>query len=370
MSLSIGIVGLPNVGKSTLFNALVKSARAEVRNFPFTTIDPNVGVVPVPDERLTKITKIENSQTTVPTTIEFFDIAGLIRGAHKGEGLGNKFLSHIREVDAICLVVRAFEKSDTIHVEGRVDPRRDIETLITELALADLQTLSKIKERLLSSSKSVDKEGEQARAALALIQKIEPFLNNNKLINLNDFDKKEQAIVKESLPLLLVKPILVVFNVDENDAGLNSEDIHEKYKLSDILSVDIPTIAISAKIESEIAALPESEKQEYLQTIGLKEPGLDRLAREAYKLLDLITFFTAGPNESRAWTIIKGDSAYDAAGKIHTDFQKKFIRAEVISYDDFIEQDGWRRSADAGKMRLEGRDYIVKDADVVFFRHG
>lgn len=369
MSLEIGIVGLPNVGKSTLFNALVKNAQAEARNFPFTTIDPNVGTVPVPDERLTKIAQLENSQNIIPTTVKFIDIAGIIAGAHKGEGLGNKFLSHIREVDAICLVTRAFTDSDTVHVAGSIDPKRDIETILSELALADLQTIEGIKERVQSTAKSPTDEGKEAKQALLIINKVESALNSGKLANSVEMDKDEKKLLKRFLPLLTSKPLMVVFNVDESSAGENAEDLFEKYNLSDVLHEQTPAVVISAKIESEIATLPESDKAEFLESIGLKEPGLERLVQTAYNLLHLITFLTAGPAEARAWTIKEGDSAYTAAGKIHGDFQKKFIRAEIISYEDFITYEGWQKASAAGKMRLEGKDYTMKDGDVVFFRH-
>ena len=392
MSLSIGIVGLPNVGKSTLFNALIKNAKAEaalaprsfddttsrhkdndgeakVGNFPFTTIEPNVGIVTIADERLNKIAELENSQTRVPTSVKFIDIAGLIRGAHKGEGLGNKFLAHIREVDAICLVARAFLSADTVHVEGSIDPRRDIDTIIAELALADLQVIDKIKGRMADQAKSQDEESKEARATLGVISKIEPVLNESRLVSAATFDKDELELINRNLPLLTIKPMILILNVDEKDAALTTEQIHDKYKLSDLLPAKTPMLAICARAEAAIANLPESEKQEYLAELGLKEPGLERLARQAYSTLNLITFFTAGPNESRAWTITKGDSAYDAAGKIHTDFQKKFIRAEVVGYDDFIACGSWHKSGEAGKFRLEGKNYIVSDGDLIFFRH-
>lgn len=369
MSLSIGIVGLPNVGKSTLFNALVKNAQAEAKNFPFTTIDPNVGIVPVPDQRLTKIAKVENSQRVVQATVEFTDIAGIIAGAHKGEGLGNQFLRHIREVDAICLVTRVFENADTIHVEGNIDPHRDTQTILSELALADLQTLDKIRLRFESQSKNPGDDGKDAKKTLELVGRIETALNSGKMASSVSFDEDDQELIKRNLPLLTTKPLMLVFNVGENDAGVNPDDLMEKYKLAELLPSGTPAVAISAKIESELATLNNDDKKEFLDSLGLKEPGLDRLIGTAYKLLGLITFLTAGEQEARAWTCKKGATAPEAAGVIHTDFQKNFIRAEVVAYDDFIAFDGWSGSGAAGKMHLEGKDYIVRDGDVMFFRH-
>ena len=369
MSLSIGIVGLPNVGKSTLFNALVKNAQAEAKNFPFTTIDPNVGIVPVPDKRLTQIAKVEKSQKVVQATVEFTDIAGIIAGAHKGEGLGNQFLRHIREVDAICLVTRIFDNADTIHVEGKIDPQRDTEIILSELALADLQTIEKIRPRLESQSKNLGDDGKEAKKTLGLISRIEPVLNNGKLASSISFDEDDQELLKRNLPLLTIKPLMLVFNVSENDAGISPDDLINKYNLRALLPAETPAVAISAKIESELAILDDSDKKEFLDSLGLKEPGLDRLIRGAYKLLGLITFLTGGEQEARAWTTKSGSTAPEAAGVIHTDFQKNFIRAEVVAYDDFIKYNGWSGSSTAGKMHLEGKDYIVRDGDVMFFRH-
>lgn len=369
MSLSIGIIGLPNVGKSTLFNALVKNAQAEAKNFPFTTIDPNVGIVPVPDQRLTKIAKVENSQRVVQATVEFTDIAGIIAGAHKGEGLGNQFLRHIREVDAICLITRVFDNADTIHVEGNIDPHRDTEIILSELALADLQTLDKIRPRLESQSKNPGDEGKDAKKTLGLMGRIETALNNGKMASSVSFDEDDKDLIKRNLPLLTTKPLMIVFNVGENDAGIETDSLMDKYKLSELLPAGTPAVAISAKIESELATLDDDDKKEFLDSLGLKEPGLDRLVNTAYELLGLITFLTAGEQEARAWTCKKGATAPEAAGVIHTDFQKNFIRAEVVAYDDFIALSGWSGSGGAGKMHLEGKDYIVKDGDVMFFRH-
>lgn len=369
MALSIGIVGLPNVGKSTLFNALTQSAQAEARNFPFTTIEPNVGIVPVPDERLDLLAQIEKSQNIVPATVKFIDIAGIISGAHKGEGLGNKFLSHIREVSALCLVTRAFENSDTIHVAGDINPKNDIETIFSELQLADLQTIAGIKTRMESTAKSPGKEGKEAQQVLQLIARVEGALNQGKLASTIEVDIQEKELLKNHLPLLTSKPLMVVFNVNEEDAGENVEDFKVTQSLQDILN-EIPSIIISARVEAEVVTLNEDDRNEYLSEIGLKETGLRKLIREAYSLLGLITFFTAGPQESRAWTIVAGENALTSAGKIHNDFQQKFIRAEVIAFDDFIKCEGWQKASASGKMRLEGKDYIVKDGDVLYFRHG
>ena len=370
MSLSIGIIGLPNVGKSTLFNALVKNAQAEVKNFPFTTIEPNVGIVSVPDERLRHLAEIEHSQKVIPTTIKFVDIAGLIKGAHKGEGLGNQFLSHIREVDAICLVLRAFEDKDTVHVEGSLDPNRDAQTIITELALADLQMISSIKERLQSDAKKNGKDGDEAKLVLRIIDRVSPALDKGQLVKIDDFDKNECKLIKKYLPLLTIKPILVALNVGEGQAGEHPLDLSQKYNLDKFLPEKTSFITICAKSEAELIDLPESEQADYLNLMGLKESGLKKLAREAYKLLGLVTFFTAGEKEARAWTIRFGAKAAAAAGVIHTDFAQKFIKAEVVAYDDFVKHEGWRGSAAAGKLRLEGKEYVVRDGDVIFFRHG
>jgi len=369
MSLSIGIVGLPNVGKSTLFNALTQSAQAEARNFPFTTIEPNVGVVPVPDERLDLLAQTENSQNIVPATVKFIDIAGIISGAHKGEGLGNKFLSHIREVNALCLIARAFENTDITHVAGTVSPKNGYRNYFSELQLADLQTIATVKLRLESTAKSTGREGKEAQQVLQVVSRIEKALNEGKLASTVEVDSQEKKLLKSHLPLLTLKPLMIVFNVNEEDAGENIEDLKATHNLQNTLK-EIPAIAISARVEAEVVTLSEEDRNEYLAEIGLKETGLHKLVKEAYSLLDLITFFTAGPQESRAWTIKAGENALTGAGKIHNDFQQKFICAEVITFDDIIKYEGWQRASASGKMRLEGKDYTIKDGDVLYFRHG
>jgi hypothetical protein len=367
MSLNIGIVGLPNVGKSTLFNALVENAQAEAKNFPFTTIEPNVGIVAVPDERLDKLAVIEKSARKINTTVEFVDIAGLIRGAHKGEGLGNQFLSHIREVDAICLVLRAFA-GDVIHVEGSIDPRRDAETILTELALADLATLQKKQEALSYELKKPGKAGEAAKELLKLTEKIKPTLDEGRAassLSLND----DEIVLAKQLHLLTLKPFLVVLNVGEKELGSDALELQKQYGL-DKLMPQSPVMIISAQLEAEIAALAPAERKEFMASWGLEVSGLARLAKTAYRLLGLVTFLTAGPMEARAWTVTAGATAPQAAGVIHTDFEKKFIRAEVVGYDDFVSSGGWKGAPAKGLMHLEGKEYVVKDGDVVFFRHG
>ncbi|MAG59609.1 redox-regulated ATPase YchF [Candidatus Woesebacteria bacterium] len=329
--LSVGIVGLPNVGKSTLFNALLKKQQAYVANFPFATIEPNIGVVPVHDARLHELARVvkesesmDHNPPVIPATIQFVDIAGLIAGAHKGEGLGNKFLSHIREVDAICHVVRAFSDEDTIR-EGSVDPKSDFEIVKTELDLADYEMVEKVKE-------------------------------------------KNKGVAPDDLPFFSKKPILVVLNVDEGDLGTSST-LAEKY--ADELNVGKDQIVvISAKTEAELASLSEGEQKEYLSDLGAKESGLERLAKKAFATLGLITFLTAGEKEVRAWTIRVGSTALSASGEIHTDFMDKFIKAEVVTFEDFVANGGWKGAREAGKARLEGRDYIVQDGDVIDFKVG
>ncbi len=362
MGFKCGIVGLPNVGKSTLFNALTQTSSAEAANYPFCTIEPNVGEVFVPDERLAKITAIADSKTVVPTRLTFVDIAGLVKGASKGEGLGNKFLAHIREVDAIAYVLRCFEDSEITHVEGRIDPLSDAEAVETELMLADLESLEKRIEGLERRIRGQDKE---AKAILALVEKTLPLLRDGipaRNLELNEDEKK----LFRQLNLLTSKPVLYVCNVDEESAaaGNSFSKVVEQYAAE----TGAGCIVISAKIESELAQLDEAEQNEYLETLGLEEPGLKRLIREGYNLLNLITFFTSGPNESRAWTIRQNTAAPRAAGTIHTDFERGFIRAQTIAYDDFINFNGENGAKEAGKMRDEGKDYIVQDGDVILFK--
>ena len=354
MSFKCGIVGLPNVGKSTLFNALTNSNKAEAANFPFCTIDPNVGIVAVPDQRLQNLAKISNSKKIINTTISFVDIAGLVKGASKGEGLGNKFLSHIREVDAIIHMLRCFDSSDIQNVNPNVDPIRDIEIIETEMMLADLESIQKRLEK--NNKKNVDKE------QLKILEMANDCINNNKSIStLNSyFDKKK---LNQS-GLLSIKPKIFVCNVDEQ--SIQKGNNYTMKFISKYGSEN--TLIVSADIENQINELNDSEKKRYMEMIGLKETGLDLLIQKGYKILELETFFTSGHEETIAWTIKKNCTAPTAAGEIHTDFEKGFIRAETISYDDFINNQGWVKSKTNGKMRLEGKDYIVKDGDVLNFR--
>jgi hypothetical protein len=365
LSLSIGIVGLPNVGKSTLFNAMLKSELAEAANFAFTTIDPNVGIVEVPDARLNALAEVEKSEKIVSATVKFIDIAGIIAGAHKGEGLGNKFLANIREVDAIAMVVRTFENKDVMHVSGDFNPKDDIETIMTELVLADMETLEK---RLHAAEKEARAGDKFAAIKLAAYKKVqEKFENSRPAIEANLSDE-EKELLKEA-NFLTLKPFLYIFNVSEDKVGEDPADVIESYELENLVN-DYEATVISAKIESELNSLPEADRAEYLSDLGLEEPGLNRLIRSAYKTLGLVSFFTAGPMEARAWTIDEGDTAPRAAGKIHNDFEKKFIKAEVVNFNDFVELGGWTKSKEAGKVRLEGKTYVVKEADVVYIHHG
>ena len=354
MSFKCGIVGLPNVGKSTLFNALTNSNKAQAANFPFCTIDPNVGVVAVPDDRLEKLAKISKSKKIINTTISFVDIAGLVKGASKGEGLGNKFLSHIREVDAVIHMIRCFDSDDIQNVNPNIDPIRDLEIIETEMMLADLESIQKRLEK--NNKKNIDEE------QLKILEIAQDCIDNNKSISIlnSQFDKKK---LNQS-GLLSVKPKIFVCNVDEQSVqkGNNyTKNFITKYGIEN-------TLIVSADIENQINELDNSEKKNYMEMIGLKETGLDLLIQKGYKILELETFFTSGPEETRAWTVKKNCTAPKAAGEIHTDFEKGFIRAETISYEDFITNEGWINSKTSGKMRLEGKDYIVKDGDVLNFR--
>ena len=362
MGFKCGIVGLPNVGKSTLFNALTETASAQAANYPFCTIEPNVGDVAVPDPRLTKLADIASSKETIPTRLAFVDIAGLVRGASKGEGLGNQFLANIREVDAIVHVLRCFEDGDITHVEGSVDPLRDAEIIETELMLSDLESLEK---RLVGMEKKA-KSGEKEAIFLAgLMRKATVLLEDGKPASLAEIEKEEEKAWRE-LNLLTAKPVLYVCNVEEDAAGTGNEFSKKVQEKAD--SEGAAVVIISAAIEEEVAQLDRAERGEFLETLGLSEAGLDQLIRVGYGLLDLITYFTIGPKEARAWTIAQGTKAPKAAGVIHTDFEKGFIRAETIAYDDFIEFNGETGCKEAGKMRLEGKEYVVQDGDVMHFR--
>ena len=354
MSFKCGIVGMPNVGKSTLFNALTDSSKAQAANFPFCTIDPNIGVVPVPDSRLENLSKVSKSKKIINTTISFVDIAGLVKGASKGEGLGNKFLSHIREVDAIIHMIRCFDSDDIQNVNPTVDPVRDLEIIETEMMLADLESIQKRLEK--NNKKNVEEE------QLKILENALDCINNDNDISIlkTKFNKKQLS----QSGLLSLKPKIFVCNVDEQSVQ-NGNDYTKKF-INKFGQEN--TLVVSADIENQINELDINEKKKYMEMIGLKETGLNMLIQKGYKILELDTYFTSGPEETRAWTIQKNCTAPKAAGEIHTDFEKGFIRAETISYEDFIANDGWVNSKTNGKMRLEGKDYIVKDGDVLNFR--
>lgn len=363
MGFRCGIVGLPNVGKSTLFNALTETAAAQAANYPFCTIEPNVGRVAVPDPRLQQIARIAKSAQVIETQLEFVDIAGLVRGASRGEGLGNQFLANIREVDAIVHVLRCFEGGDVTHVEGRVDPIADAETVETELMLADLDSLEKRVPALAKKAAQGDKE---AKVQASILGRALELLRDSKPARLTVPKDEEERLALERAQLLTAKPILYVCNVDEGDAATGNA--HSARVFEKAAAEGAKAVVISAAIEAEIATMPPEDRAEFLRDLGLEETGLSRIIRAGYELLDLITFFTAGPKESRAWTVEKGSKAPQAAGAIHSDFERGFIRAETIAFDDYVACSGEAGAREAGKLRSEGKEYVTKDGDVMLFR--
>ena len=362
--LRAGIVGLPNVGKSTLFNALTAQSAALAANYPFATIEPNVGVVPVPDERLEPLAELVKTKTIVPATVEFVDIAGLVRGASKGEGLGNQFLANIRETDTVVQVVRCFESEEIVHVEGSVDPRRDIETIQIELALADLASVERRRERAQKTAKSGDK---QARAEIEVLDKLQPVLEEGKPARIVELSKEEQAIAR-SFFLLTTKPTIYAANVDEPTLADTEENAHVRTVREIAASEGAECVIICAQLEAELVDLPPDERLDYLDALGVKGSGVDSLIKSAYRLLGLMSFLTAGEKEVRAWTIPVGTRAPQAAGTIHSDIERGFIRAEVIGYDALLRAGSYAAAREQGILRLEGKDYIMQEGDVVHFR--
>ena len=367
MALAIGIVGLPNVGKSTLFNALLGASQAAAANYPFCTIEPNLGIVPVPDRRLEALSALFGPEKTTPTTLEFVDIAGLVAGASKGEGLGNQFLATIREVDAIAHVLRCFEDPDVIHVANKVDPRSDRDVVETELMLKDLDGLDKRRERTVKNTKAAGKPGEQAKAELIVLDKVKAGLEAGTPVRMQKLTGEEKEAIHD-LFFLTAKPVLYIANVDESQLGKEATDpnILAVKALAD--AEGAPMVEISGKVESELVALAPEERAEYLTSLGLEEPGLNRLVRAGYDLLHLITYFTSGGDECRAWTVHRGDTAPKAAGVIHGDFEKGFIKAEVIRVEDLLELKTEAACREKGKLRIEGKEYVVQDGDVMHFR--
>ncbi len=367
MGLSIGIVGLPNVGKSTLFNALLGAAQAAAANYPFCTIEPNVGVVPVPDPRLDRLSALFKPKKTTPTSLEFVDIAGLVAGASKGEGLGNQFLANIREVDAIAHVLRCFEDPDVVHVAGKVDPRGDKDVVDTELMLKDLEQVERRRERTQKDAKAPGKPGEVAKQELAILDKVKAGLDSGVPVRAQRLEDEERVVVA-GLFLLTAKPVLYIANVDESQLGKESTDpaILAVKAVAD--AEGAPMVEISGKVESELGALAPAERKEYLDSLGLEEPGLDRLVHAGYRLLGLLTFFTVGEDECRAWTVRRGARAPQAAGVIHSDFEKGFIKAEVVRYEDLLALGSEAAARARGKLEIEGKEYVVRDGDVMHFR--
>ena len=366
MNLKIGLVGLPNVGKSTIFNALIQKAKAEVANYPFCTIEPNIGMVAIPDERLEIIAKKEKSAKATSAFIEFVDIAGLVKGASKGEGLGNQFLSHIRNVSAIAQILRCFEKEDVVHVEGEINPVRDAEIVDLELILADLQTLEKRKEKTVKLARG-DKK---AKEELETIERAISFLQDFKPLRLlkEAFSQEEWFFLEKVLFLLTPKPVMYIANIGEEDLPDPTKNPHYKALKEKAEKERIPLIALCGKIEAELIGLEEKERRAFLEAFGLNEPGLSQMIKVGFKLLNLITFFTANKNEARAWTIKKGTTAKEAAGVIHSDFEKGFICAEVIPFEEYVKLESFQKARELGLLRLEGKDYLVKDGDIIYFK--
>jgi GTP-binding protein YchF len=365
MGLSIGIVGLPNVGKSTLFNALSGSAKAQAANYPFCTIDPNVGIVPVPDARLAALAKLFQPKKTTPTTLEFVDIAGLVAGASKGEGLGNQFLSHIRQVDAVAHVLRCFDDPDVVHVSNRVDPAGDRDVVETELMLKDLESVEKRRERAQKNAKAPGKPGELAKAELEALDRVKAGLEAGTPVRLQKLSPEDRAAIGD-LFLLTGKPVLYIANVDESQLGKDDPRVRAVQEMAAAEGAEV--VAISGKVESEIAELGEADRQEFLAGLGLAEPGLDRLVHAGYHLLGLITYLTAGEDECRAWTVKRSSTAPQAAGVIHSDFEKGFIKAEVMRIEDLLRLGSEAAVKNAGLLRIEGKEYVVQDGDVMHFR--